>query len=76
MGIEELRTVSCLDCCEVHDCESCLELAHEDCDLGECPYCQRIAKRRERQRYADAQVEYYRPGGFFDTIMGGMEEQS
>ncbi len=58
------------DCCELDDCETCLELQHENCD-EDCEYCRARAKEREVQRYCDAQVAYYAKGGFFDTIIDG-----
>ncbi len=63
--------VSCEECCELHDCETCLALQHENCDREDCLYCRAQAQKREAQHYCDAQVAYYAKGGFFDTIFDG-----
>jgi len=66
-----LPLVACPECCEVHECPTCLELAHEDCDRDDCLYCRAQAQRRELQAEADANVEYYAPGGVFDNLFAG-----
>ena len=68
-----LPLVACPECCYLTECPVCLALEHEGCDREDCLYCRREAERREAERYVDAQIEYYRPGGVFDNLMGGME---
>ncbi len=43
---------------------------HENCG-EDCEYCRAQARKRDAERYCDAQVAYYAPGGFFDTIFDG-----
>ena len=51
------------------------ELCHE-CDDEDCLICHALRERLEHERYADAQVAYYAPGGPFDILFDGAFDES
>ncbi len=50
--------IACDQCCDTHDCETCLALQHENCG-EECEYCRAQARKREAEEFCTLQSEYY-----------------